>query len=112
MEFNGRIVRLLPMTSGVSAKTGEPWKAQPFIFEYFERDSDRYPDRVVLDAFGDDDIAKLKEGREVRCSFYHAVYEKDGRAFNRIRLHKISASIPTDEGGETGTNVSGGGLTF
>ena len=44
MEFQGRIAKLLPIRQGVSQRTGNEWKSLPFIFEYFEHDSDRYAD--------------------------------------------------------------------
>ena len=44
MEFQGRIAKVLPIRQGVSQRTGNEWKSLPFIFEYFEHDSDRYAD--------------------------------------------------------------------
>ena len=51
MEFQGRIAKLLPIRQGVSQRTGNEWKSLPFIFEYFEHDSDRYADSVLLETF-------------------------------------------------------------
>ena len=51
MEFQGRIAKLLPIRQGVSQRTGNEWKSLPFIFEYFEHDSDRYADSVMLETF-------------------------------------------------------------
>ena len=47
MEFEGRISRVLPIRSGTSQK-GE-WKVLPFVFEYFENEDQRWPDRVLLE---------------------------------------------------------------
>ena len=47
MDFLGRISRVLPVRSGTSQR-GE-WKTLPFIFEYFETDEQRWPDRVLLE---------------------------------------------------------------
>lgn len=95
MEFTGRIARLLPMRSGTSQRTGNEWKAQPFIFEYFEHDFDRYADSVLLETFDTNIIPHLKEGMEVRCGFSHKVrtYQKDGKdvTINDIRLYKIES---------------------
>ena len=41
MEFKGRIMKVLPVTSGTS-QNGNEWKKQEFIFEYFEQQTDRY----------------------------------------------------------------------
>ena len=65
MEFQGRIAKLLPIRQGVSQRTGNEWKSLPFIFEYFEHDSDRYADSVMLETFDTNVIDNLKEG--MRC---------------------------------------------
>jgi len=94
MEFQGRVKKLLPVRSGVSQRTGNEWKALPFVFEYFEEDNKRYPDSVVLETFDTNVIDNLKEGMEVRCSFSHRIREYDGRTYNELRLINI-ASVKT-----------------
>ena len=93
MEFQGRIAKLLPIRQGVSQRTGNEWKSLPFIFEYFEHDSDRYADSVMLETFDENVINNLKEGMEVRCGFGHKTreYTKDGKTMiiNDLRLYKI-----------------------
>ena len=95
MEFQGRIAKLLPMRSGTSQRTGNEWKSLPFIFEYFEHDSDRYPDSVMLETFDTKVIDNLQEGMEVICGFGHKTreYTKDGKTIliNDIRLYKIES---------------------
>lgn len=99
MEFQGRIKRLLPMRSGTSARTGNEWKALPFIFEYFEHDTDRYADSVVLETFDTKVIENLKEGMEVRCGFSHHTRDYEGRTYNELRLYKIECvkNAPADD---------------
>lgn len=93
MEFQGRIAKLLPIRQGVSQRTGNAWKSLPFIFEYFEHDSDRYADSVMLETFDEKVINNLQEGMEVRCGFGHKTreYTKDDKTMiiNDIRLYKI-----------------------
>ena len=93
MEFQGRIAKLLPIRQGVSQRTGNEWKSLPFIFEYFEHDSDRYADSVMLETFDENVINNLKEGMEVRCGSGHKTreYTKDGKTMiiNDLRLYKI-----------------------
>ena len=95
MEFQGRIAKLLPIREGVSQRTGNAWKSLPFIFEYFEHDSDRYADSVMLETFDEKVINNLQEGMEVRCGFGHRTreYTKDGKTMiiNDIRLYKIES---------------------
>ena len=95
MEFQGRIAKLLPIRQGVSQRTGNEWKSLPFIFEYFEHDSDRYADSVMLETFDENVINHLQEGMEVRCGFGHRTreYTKDDKTMiiNDLRLYKIES---------------------
>jgi hypothetical protein len=96
MEFTGRISKLLPMRQGTSAKTGNEWYAQPFVFEYFENPTDRYADSVVLETFDANIIPHLKEGMEVVCGFGHKakpITKQDGTqiTINEMRLYKLES---------------------
>ena len=96
MEFQGRISKLLPMRQGTSAKTGNEWYAQPFVFEYYEHETDRYADSVVLETFDANIIPHLKEGMEVICGFGHkakTITKQDGTemTINEMRLYKIES---------------------
>ena len=95
MEFQGRVIKILPLRQGVSTRTGNEWKALPFVFEYFEHDSDRYADSVVLETYDQKVIDNLKEGMEIVCGFGHKAsdYTKDGvtKVINNIRLYKIES---------------------
>ena len=87
---------MLPIRQGVSQRTGNEWKSLPFIFEYFEHDSDRYADSVLLETFDTKVIDNLKEGMEVRCGFGHKTREftkQDGTTavINDLRLYKIES---------------------
>jgi hypothetical protein len=75
MKFQGRIKKLLTPRQGVSQRTGNEWKAQPFIFEYFENPNDRYADEVLLETFDTNIIPHLKENMEVIIGFGHKVRE-------------------------------------
>ena len=96
MEFQGRIAKLLPIRQGVSQRTGNEWKSLPFIFEYFEHESDRYADSVILETFDTNVIDNLKEGMEVICGFGHkakTITKQDGTqtTINEMRLYKIES---------------------
>ena len=96
MEFQGRIAKLLPIRQGVSQRTGNEWKSLPFIFEYFEHESDRYADSVMLETFDTNVIDNLKEGMEVICGFGHktkTITKQDGTqiTINEMRLYKIES---------------------
>ena len=96
MEFQGRIAKVLPMRSGTSQRTGNEWKSLPFVFEYFEHDTDRYADSVLLETFDTKVIENLKEGMEVVCGFSHKAKDltkQDGTktTINELRLYKIES---------------------
>ena len=89
MEFKGRIMKVLPVTSGTS-QNGNGWKKQEFVFEYFEQQTDRYSDKVCLSIMNDR-IAEydLHENDEVIIGFGHSIREYQGRYFNELRLYKF-----------------------
>ena len=102
MEFQGRISKVLTMRQGTSARTGNEWYAQPFVFEYFENPTDRYADSVVLETFDTNIIPHLKEGMEVICGFGHkakTITKQDGTqtTINEIRLYKIESVKGTQQ---------------
>lgn len=89
MEFQGRIQKLLPIRTG-KKQDGSEWQSQEFVFEYYERDSDRWSDKVVLTLMGDRiKEADLHEGDEVKIGFGHSVREWNGRWFNELRVYKL-----------------------
>ena len=89
MIFQGRIKQVLPMRSGTSQKTGNEWKALPFIFEYFENPSDRYADTVVLETLDTDIIPHIKEGMEVKIGFGHRTSEYNGKYYNSLHIYSF-----------------------
>ena len=96
MEFQGRVKKILPLRSGVSQRTGNEWKSLPFVFEYYEHETDRYADSVVLETFDTNVIDNLKEGMEVICGFGHKakpIAKQDGTQtiINEMRLYKIES---------------------
>ena len=100
MKFQGRVKKLLPLRLGVSKRTGRDWRALPFIFEYFEHETDRFADSVILETLDDAVINNLKEGMEVICGFGHNVSEftpstgeRAGQVqyINNMRLYSIES---------------------
>ena len=93
VKLTGRIAEVMPVVSGVSERTGNPWKSQEYLFEYFSWSGAKYPNRMVARIFGEDDIAKynLKQGEEVTVTVRFDVNKsKDGsRWFNEIRITNV-----------------------
>ena len=90
MEFRGRIYKVFPVQSGTSQR-GNEWRKQDFIFEYFEHETDRWSDKVLLSVLNERiDEYDLHEGDECIIGFGHTVSnEWKGRVFNEIRLYKF-----------------------
>lgn len=116
MKFQGRIRQVLPLRQGVSQRTGNEWKSLPFIFEYFEHESDRYADSVMLETFDTNVIDNLKEGMEVICGFGHKakpITKQDGTqaTINELRLYKIESVKGAQAAQQTpqGANASAAG---
>ena len=92
MEVIGRIVKILPMQSGVSQR-GE-WKKQEFVIETNEQ----YPKKICISGWAErvDQIQQLSEGAEVRVSINIESREYNERWYTDVRAWKIEAA---------GTNV-------
>lgn len=115
MEFEGRIIRVLPTRSGTSQR-GE-WKALPFVFAYYENPDQRWEDKVLLETFDTNVMAQIAQYCEIgadhkvvvengsvklkvldikcRCGFSHNVKDierKDGSGtatINEMRCYKL-----------------------
>ena len=65
MQFEGRVKEVMPVQSGTSQKTGEPWKNQQFVFGFYESSDAIYEREVILKLRNDKvDLYKLQVGRE------------------------------------------------
>lgn len=84
MEARGRIVRVLAIRKGVSAKTGNEWKAMPFVFEYFENQTDRYPDSVLLETFDTKEMETISRAIEK---------DAEGKAVLKDGEYKMSCAV-------------------
>ena len=112
MEFKGRIDKVFAVQSGTSQR-GNEWRKQEFVFEYFEHETDRYSDKVVLSLAGDRIAEKdLHEGDECVIGFGHTVREWQGRWFNELRVYKVE-KVPTaiQKGGGEGLTETRTGET-
>ena len=93
VKLLGRIAEVMSAQEGVSARTGNAWKSQEYLFEYFAWSGAQYPSRILCRVFGDDNIAKfnLKQGEEVTVWLkFDANKSQDGtRWFNEIRITNV-----------------------
>ena len=64
MEFEGRIIRVLPTRGGTSQR-GNEWKALPFVFAYYETPDQRWEDRILLETFDTNQMAQIAQFCEI-----------------------------------------------
>ena len=93
MEFTGRIIKALDQRTGVSSRTGNPWKMQDFVIE---ETMGQFPKRMVFNVFGEDNLNRfnLQEGQEVTVSFDINAREYNGRWYNDVRVWNVVAATP------------------
>lgn len=91
MEITGKIIAVLDARSGVSARTGNPWKSQEFVIETQEQ----YPRRCVFRVFGEDRLnaMNIQMGETLTVSFDIDAHEYNGRWFNDISAWKVDRNV-------------------
>lgn len=97
MEIQGKVKALLPEQSGTSSRTGNTWKSQEFVLDYFWWPNQVFASQMVLKMFGEERISKwnLQVNDEVKVRYHIEAHEYNGRWFNEIRcdnIEKIGAS--------------------
>jgi len=105
MEVEGTIIQIMPLVSGQSARTGNPWRKQEFLLET----SAQYPKKIFMSLMGEKiDQFPLREGDRVRVSVDLESREYNGRWYSDIRAWKI-APAGQDQGGSYGSPNGQGG---
>lgn len=82
MKLQGRVKKLMDVRSGVS-RVGNAWKAQDFIFEYFDNDAEQYTETVLLNVRGEKiEKLNLHEGDEIEVDLRCTVRSYGERLYN------------------------------
>lgn len=94
VRLTGRIAEVMPLQSGVSQRTGNQWKSQEYLFEYFPWSGATNPSRIVVRIFGEEDIAKfnlkeLEEDVTLTLRFAASKSQDGTRWFNEIRITNV-----------------------
>ena len=84
MEISGKIIAVLPLQSGTSAK-GNQWQKQECVIETH----DQYPKKCCFTLFGDKVSLCPKVGDEVLVKFDIDAHEYNGRWFNQINAWAV-----------------------
>ena len=88
MDLTGKIIAVLPATSGVSQRTGNSWMSQDYVIEV----PGQYPKKCVFRVFGEDRIKQfnIQLGQDLTISFDIDAHEYNGRWFNDIRAFNVA----------------------
>lgn len=90
MYIKGKVSNVGQVTSGTSTKTGNQWKSQDIVVDFFETERDRWAQKVVLGVRNEKiDELKLKVGDTVEAGFELEAREYNGRWFQGTRLFSI-----------------------
>lgn len=87
MDLTGKIIAVLPASSGVSQRTGNSWMSQDYVIEV----PGQYPKKCVFRVFGEDRIKQfnIQMGEDVTVSFDIDAHEFNGRWFNDVRAFNV-----------------------
>lgn len=96
MEITGKIIAVLPPSSGVSARTGNSWMSQDYVIETH----DQYPKKCCFRVFGEDKIKNfnIQVGEEMTVSFDIDCHEYNGRWFNDVRAWAVNRNVAAPVG--------------
>ncbi|MEO8150959.1 MAG: DUF3127 domain-containing protein [Bacteroidia bacterium] len=99
LELTGKIIQIMPETSGVS-KAGKEWKKQEFLIETIET----YPKKVFLSMMGDktNEIKRFPVGSTITASLNIESREYQGKWYTDVRAWRITAGegAPQTTGGD------------
>ncbi len=93
MEFQGKIIEVLPVRSGISKNSGSEWKAQQYVIE----SHGEYPRKMCFEVFGADRISQfnIRPGEELTVSFDIDARQWQDKWFNSIRAWKVDRTPAT-----------------
>ena len=88
MQLTGKIIAVLPASSGVSQRTGNSWMSQDYVIEV----PGQFPRKCVFRVFGEDRIKmfNIQMGEDLTVSFDIDAHEFNGRWFNDIRAFAVN----------------------
>ncbi len=87
MEIKGTIIAALPEVSGVSSRSGNPWKKREYVLENTEGN---FPRKVAFTCFGENaDKIQLQVGQAVTMYFDVESREYNGRWYTDIRAWRL-----------------------
>lgn len=87
MEVTGKLIAAMPTQSGVSQRSGNPWKSREYVIEI----PGQYPKKICFKVFGEDRLKQfnLRKDETVTVQFDIDAHEYNGRWFNEIQAYNI-----------------------
>ena len=87
MEIIGKVIQVLPLQEGTSARTGQPWAIKTFIIETLEN----YPRKVAIEIFGSQRIQDnpCDVDQVVTVSYDLESREFNGRWYTSVRAWRV-----------------------
>ena len=93
VKLTGRIAEVFPAQSGVSARTGNNWMSQDYLFEFFTWSGAQNPNRLKVRIFGEDNIKRHNlqqyEDNVTLTLRLDASEIGDGKWFNEVRVTNV-----------------------
>lgn len=105
MEFEGKIIEILPAREGIS-KAGSPWKTQTYVIQ---EEGQAYPRKMAFDVFGEERINSMciAKGEKLKVYIDIDAREYNGRWYNEISAWKVERTnmyqVPEAQTPRTGT---------
>lgn len=97
MKLQGRVKKLMDVRSGVS-RVGNAWKAQDFIFEYFDNPEEQYAETVLLNVRGEKiEELNLHEGDEIEVDLRCTVRSYGERLYNEPYARNVVVVKPISQ---------------
>jgi len=111
MEFEGRIVQIMPTQSGISQSSGNAWMSQEFLMDHYWWPNQTEASKAIIKLFGAERIqqADIHVNDEVRVRCHIEAREYNGRWYNEVRcdgITKVGASAKQNPIPQAGTIVA------
>ena len=94
VKLTGRIAEVFPAQSGVSARTGNNWMSQDYLFEFFQWSGQQNPNRLVVRIFGEDNIKRhnlqqYEDNVTLTLRLDASQPQNSDRWFNEVRVTNV-----------------------
>lgn len=111
MIRNVNVCSVGQIQSGTSQNTGNQWRKQEFVVEWYESPSDTQSQKIVLSVMNDNiDKLNVQIGDKLEVRFDLRYREYNGKYYMDVyapfdSMKKVGGLQPTDEAAGTGTNT-------